>query len=229
MKTSTTGVNVTIPTLEFSVNDTVTVTDGTVEEWLSKLEEQLVRTEGSLTFTLNNTDCDLVFSPHYLQYKNRYGIYFRFRDYTFAETFGEGELYMAVDSLPVANDQYEFSHDLVADKSSTGAIDGHNYRDAAANGYFRYTLSVDDSTSNYLSFTCYSGDAGNSFSILVNGKKLQDITIENNTEEEFYPMILELPADLTKDKEQVIVTFKAGKEAASGGIYDKVSILKKLP
>lgn len=229
MKTSTTGVNVTIPTLEFSVNDTVTVTDGTVEEWLSKLEEQLVRTEGSLTFTLNNTDCDLVFSPHYLQYKNRYGIYFRFRDYTFAETFGEGELYMAVDSLPVANDQYEFSHDLVADKSSTGAIDGHNYRDAAANGYFRYTLSVDDSTSNYLSFTCYSGDAGKSFSILVNGKKLQDITIENNTEEEFYPMILELPADLTKDKEQVIVTFKAGKEAASGGIYDKVSILKKLP
>jgi hypothetical protein len=41
-------------------------------------------------------------------------------------------------------------------------------------------------------------------------------------------VLCELPADLIKDKEQVIVTFKAGKETASGGIYDKVSILKKL-
>ena len=228
MKTSTTGVNVTIPTLEFAVNDTVTVNGGTVEDWLSDLENNLVRTEGTLQFTLNNTDSDLVFSPHYLQYQSRYGIYFRFRDYTSAESFGEGDLYLPIDSLPVANDQYEFSHDMVADKSSTGAIDGHNYRDAAAGGYFRYTLAVDDSTANYLSFTCYSGDAGKAFSILVNGKKLQDITIEAGTEEPFYSVLCELPADLIKDKEQVIVTFKAGKETASGGIYDKVSILKKL-
>ena len=228
MKTGTTGVNVTIPTLEFTINDSITVNEGTVEDWLSNLEENLVRTEGTLQFTLKNTDSELVFSPHYLQYTSRYGIYFRFRDYTSAEKFGEGELYLAIDSLPVANDQYEFSHDLVADKSSTGAVDGHNYRDAAAGGYFRYTLAVDDSITNYLSFTCYSGDAGKSLSILVNGKKLQDITIESKEKESFYSVLCELPADIIKDKEQVIVTFKAGKETASGGVYDKVSILKKL-
>ena len=78
METGLTGVEVTVPLADESINDNVTVKADSVEEWLSHLNENLVKDENELLFTMKNTDRELVFSPHYKQHKNRYGIYFRF-------------------------------------------------------------------------------------------------------------------------------------------------------
>lgn len=78
METGLTGVDVTVPLADESINDNVTVKADSVEEWLSNLKENLLKDENELLFTMKNIDRELVFSPHYKQHKNRYGIYFRF-------------------------------------------------------------------------------------------------------------------------------------------------------
>jgi DUF1680 family protein len=57
---------------------TIAITSGTVEDWIANINDNLVQTPGALEFTLQNTDEDnnLSFTPQYLRYQDRYGIYF---------------------------------------------------------------------------------------------------------------------------------------------------------
>ena len=77
MATSVTGVNVTVPTKEVAVKDTLTIMEGTVEEWKQNPDKALIRQGNTLNFRLSGTDEDknLVFSPHYARFEERYGIY----------------------------------------------------------------------------------------------------------------------------------------------------------
>lgn len=76
-----------------TVKDTIVI-DGrtTIEDWLANLRDNLVQTPGQLEFTLRNTDEDghLRFTPRYLRYQDRYGVYFRLqgRQGTRVETGG---------------------------------------------------------------------------------------------------------------------------------------------
>jgi len=77
MVSSTTGVNVTVPTKEIDIKDTLTIMAGTVEEWKQNPDKILIRQGNTLNFKLSGTDEDknLVFSPHYARFEERYGIY----------------------------------------------------------------------------------------------------------------------------------------------------------
>jgi len=77
MVSSTTGVNVTVPTKEMDIKDTLIISSGTVEEWKQNPDKALVRQGNTLNFKLSGTDEDkkLVFSPHYARFEERYGIY----------------------------------------------------------------------------------------------------------------------------------------------------------
>jgi len=77
MVSSTTGVNVTVPTREITIKDTLEIKQGTVEEWKNNPDKVLVRQGNTLNFKLSGTDEDknLVFSPHYARFEERYGIY----------------------------------------------------------------------------------------------------------------------------------------------------------
>jgi hypothetical protein len=79
MKTDVTGVNVTIPMACDNMSDVLVIQNDTVENWLSNINENLVKWDNELKFTLKGTDRELVFSPHYKQHTNRYGIYFKCR------------------------------------------------------------------------------------------------------------------------------------------------------
>ena len=76
MTTGVTGVNVTVPHADPQVNEVITVTGGSADEWLEKIAENLVRNGDALEFTLKNTDRELTFTPHFMQHTKRYGIYF---------------------------------------------------------------------------------------------------------------------------------------------------------
>lgn len=77
MVSSTTGVNVTVPTKEMKIKDTLEIVRGSVEEWKQNPDKVLVRQGNTLNFKLSGTDEDknLVFSPHFARYEERYGIY----------------------------------------------------------------------------------------------------------------------------------------------------------
>jgi len=91
MTTEVTGVNVTIPTKKISVRETVLVKNVSVREWFADCKKNFVKIDDSPTFVLSGTDADgeLIFTPYYKHYNNRYGIYF---DYVAAAGLSEGEL-----------------------------------------------------------------------------------------------------------------------------------------
>ncbi len=79
MEISTTGVNVTVPTREVKIKNTLAVQNKTVEEWKADPSGALVRQGNTLNFRLAGTDEDknLIFSPHYCRFEERYGIYWK--------------------------------------------------------------------------------------------------------------------------------------------------------
>jgi len=81
MTTSSVGVSVTVPTKTVTVKETINIYTSlstSINSWLSNIKTNLVQTPGKVEFNLRNTDADnvLVFTPHYLRYTDRYGIYF---------------------------------------------------------------------------------------------------------------------------------------------------------
>lgn len=226
MNTSTTGVNVTIPLWDADSSDVLIVQKGTVKKWLRNLDENLVKTGDSLEFALKGTNQELIFSPHYKQHANRYGIYFTLADSKTELPENEADKYVVIDSLPVGNDQYEFSHNLKSENSTSGNFKGLMFRDASSDGWFSYDMAVDSTAVNYLKVKYYSGDAGRKFKIFVDGEILADVTLENPNPNGFYDMYYEIPQEMIGDKEQITVKFQAETGSYAGGIFDKLSIVK---
>ncbi len=227
MNTSTTGVNVTIPLWDASTSDILIVQKGTVKKWLRNLQENLVRIGDTLDFELKGTNQKLIFSPHYKQHTSRYGIYFTIADSKTKLPENNDDKYIVIDSLPVGNDQYEFSHNLKSENSSSGNFKGLMFRDASSDGWFSYDMAVDNTTTNYLKVKYYSGDVGRKFKIFVDGEVLADVTLENPNPNNFYDMYYEIPQDMIGDKTQITVKFQAETGSFAGGTFDKLSIVKQ--
>ncbi|MFD1908747.1 beta-L-arabinofuranosidase domain-containing protein [Paenibacillus rhizoplanae] len=80
LSVSATGVAVSVPTRNMLVKDFITTVNESPQEWLEQLADRTVRLEqDELAFALRGTDEDqrLVFTPHYKQHNERYGIYWR--------------------------------------------------------------------------------------------------------------------------------------------------------
>ena len=80
METEKTGVNVTIPSKNPAVRDTILIRDISVREWFANSSKNFVKADNEVAFYLQGTDADgeLLFTPYYKHYKNRYGIYFNY-------------------------------------------------------------------------------------------------------------------------------------------------------
>lgn len=227
MQTSTTGVNVTVPLLDSSLSDVIIIKDGSTRNWLKNISKNLVRQGETLNFLLKGTNRELTFSPHYMQHKNRYGIYFRLADADTEIKENEADNYEIIDSFPIGNDQYEFSHNLKADKSGSGSHMGLIYRHAEPGGFFSFDMTVDNTVQNYLSVKYFSGDAGRSFRILIGDTVLENVIVENVYPAGFYNVYYEIPDELIDDNAKITVTFEANTDSFAGGIFDKLSIVKR--
>jgi len=91
MTTETTGVNVTVPTKNIPVRERILVKNTGVKEWFAECRKNFVKKEGEVAFFLFGTDADgeLLFTPYYKHYNDRYGLYF---DYVAEAGLSAGEL-----------------------------------------------------------------------------------------------------------------------------------------
>lgn len=243
MEESKTGVDVTIATCNIPIKDFITVngsgghdsTEEDVKNWISNIEDNVVKTEGKVEFHLKGTDRDdMVFSEHYKQHKERYGIYWNI----VAKDSEELQKHIRagkeksrlerveIDSVPLGNDQYELLHNVKGENTGAGTFNGLMLRHAwSENGWFSYDMEVKQGVNNYLRVKYFSGNQGRTFNIYIDDKILVEETIKNKIPGDFYDEYYKLPEEFVAGKEKVTVKFHVRGDSWVGGVFDKLSIV----
>lgn len=154
METTVTGVDVTVPTKDFFVKDYF-VLNQEPNQWKKDIRKNLVRKPNTLEFVLNNTDEDegLIFTPHFKQHTQRYGIYFRLYKKDAPELVQiklqqqqKDELKKhSCDIIPVGNDQYELAHQVKGEKTESGVECAQRCRIINKDGWLSYEMKTDTS------------------------------------------------------------------------------------
>ena len=211
MVTSTTGVNVTIPSAKLiedkyitDKSETISVISGTVADFMANINENLVKTEGKLEWTLENTDANLIFVPHYSQHTERYGIYFNYISNTgainaskYIATKAQDRFNRALlDTVQPGYGQYESDelHDM-KNNGSVGVTDDGTYRYAQAGGSFTYTMKVSKGEDNYIQASFRKADNGKSIKLSVGDSEVYHTVLNYSGEEEEYTVRIKVPAD----------------------------------
>lgn len=211
MNRATTGVDVTVPENRMiekrfvpSGNERITVSEGTVEEYMRNIETHLLRQGDSLQFVLTGTDASLTFVPHYSQYKERYGIYFVYGDRNSFKDDDGGEKPVVIDTVQPGYGQYEndgLHHMTEQGTGSVGTTAGGTCRYAKAGGSFSYTMEVQpEGTALLVMFK--NEDAGKGICITAGDTILCEKTIENRGSEEYYTELILVPEDVLKHAEK---------------------------
>ncbi len=125
-----------------------------------------------------------------------------------------------VDILRVGEMQPERDHDFGGENIAVGEDHTRKYRVANNGGNMYFTMKVDAGVKNELILTYWGMDnRGRRFDILINGEKIAQADINKYKESKFHDIVYEIPLELTKDKEEVKVTFHALPKNQAGPVY----------
>lgn len=227
--TSSVGMSVTVPTALDSVNEYVIIDSdyGTREKWLEELSENMVKTDGKLEFTMKNTDRELVFTPHYKRYNERYGIYWYITGMSEAEQQEQilkdkengRDRNIIIDSIEPSHDQQENGHGYRQENSTgiQGTADMTNYREIKSGGYVDYQMMVSKEKKNYVSVTYDPSDSGKKMNIYAGDVCIAEVTAP----EDGGTIRYEIPQNVVEQ------AYKAGEDAATITGNDALHIVFK--
>ena len=235
MEESKTGVDVTIATRNISMKDFITIPEGTVDEYIENIEANVVRNSDEVEFSLKGTDSDnLVFTPHFMQHKQRYGIYWNMvskdsealQKHIYEEKAKARLEKVSIDSIPLGNDQYELLHNIKGENTGAGTFNGLQLRHAwSEKGWFSYDMTLESGVKNYLLAKYFGSNAGRTFNIYVNDELLCEETIADVNHGDFYDKKYEIPAKYD-GLDKVNIKFAVSGNSWVGGVFDKLCIVK---
>lgn len=223
LEKSTTGVIVTIPLAKVietiytsGGDDVITVKTTTVEEFIQKIEQYLVRdlSAKELRFNLMNTDANLTFVPHYSQHRERYGIYWYFSSQNKVDDTIQKDNQKAgvkeenrLDTVQPGYGQYENDelHNLQEyGTGSTGYTLAGTSRHANAKGSFSYRMLVDVVNGTKLLATFKKEDNGKTIKILVGNTVVYEHKLQSGDEKEEYEVLIPLPTEVLEAKAEKV-------------------------
>ena len=236
------GILVRVGTFDPKAQTVITTQNMSPDEWLTNLNENMVRMEdgenGEIQFALKNVDSEsetLVYSPHYMRYKERYGIYMYMeepdsqasQDRILANKQVIRDQEMSIDYLDSfdANNS-EAAKNQQGENTQVGSHLGKTYRDGKKDGWFSYDMKIDQNAEhNYLNCVFFSGDRGRKFDIMVDGIVLDGPYDYSDapSANEFYTHTVEIPKELIDNAKdgKVTVRFQSRPEYNSfvGGLF----------
>ena len=201
MKQGTTGMAVSIPADPISPSQKINLNaaSGTVNSFMFHINDYLVKDPDSLKFTLKGTDANLTFSPHYLQYQQRYGIYWYFYS---ADNAVEEEIPRAkvtvTDTVQPGYGQYE-NDDLHAmdEADSVSVTNDSTYRYAKRGGHFSYRMAVDpDAPLTVLKVTYRKADNGKPICVTAGNRVLFEGELHYTGSADTYEVKYIIPKDV---------------------------------
>lgn len=235
METSKTGVDVTIPACNIDLKDYIFIKNMTVEQWLSDITNNMVRKQGTLEFTLRNTDEDerLVFKPYYKQHDERYGIYFSLFDissenyHSYMEKKERKRLLelMTVDLLPVSNDQYELQHEIKGKDTFADTRNGYKCRGIYPGGFFSYRMKVDSTKNNELILMLAREGKPVEYEIYADDELLVSKSTMGGWPPRIYEENVAIPINITNNKSCITIKFINKSEAAVFKLYGHVRMI----
>ena len=101
----------------------------------------------------------------------------------------------------------------------TGQLNGRNWRDAAPGGWFEFRMKVLPDTSVKLWCTYWGSDGGRTFDILIDGRKIATQKLNDNRPGEFFDVVYDIPAELIRDKNSIVVRFAGHQGSIAGGVF----------
>jgi len=134
---------------------------------------------------------------------------------------------LKIDSVDIGIAESENSHDLKGHTTRSGNLDGRNWRDAAPGGWFEYRMKILPDVPAKLWCTYWGSDEGRSFDIVVDGRKIASQKLDNKPPKEFFDVIYDVAAELTKDKSSIVVRFAGPKGSIAGGVFGLATIKSK--
>lgn len=120
-----------------------------------------------------------------------------------------------IDQVAPGEQQPESDHFFKGEGADAGRNGTRHWRHARS--WFSYELKDPESAARVLRLTFASGDAGRKFDVLLNGRLLQEVTLERRGEA-FYTLDLPLPADAAREG-KLEVRFVAHAGSIAGGLY----------
>jgi DUF1680 family protein len=125
-----------------------------------------------------------------------------------------------VDMVRIGDEASEREHGLEGERTGSGPYGSRMWRHATDGGWFSYRLKVRAGEPQMLLITLWGSDAGaRTFDVIVDGRKLDTITLANNAPGRFFDRTLELPADLLQGKEAITVRFQGHAGNFAGGVF----------
>ena len=201
MQTGSTGMWVTIPKEKKVASETIKLSkEGqSVTSFMNDINDHLVREPGTLRFTLNDTNTKLVFTPHYKQYEQRYGIYWKFvPNGTVIEEKQPRSKTTITDTVQPGYGQYESDnlHGMV-ESGSVGVTNDSTYRYVKNGGWFTYRMAVDDSAPMLrLHVKLRKSDNGSTIRIRVGDAVHWSGTLDYKGNKDVYDLLLTIPQDV---------------------------------
>lgn len=204
MEKSSTGMWVTIPknAVVASQNIMISKQGQSIPSFMAEINDHLVKDANSMKFTLNDTSQKLTFTPHYQQYQQRYGIYWKFltNGAVIAEKPPRAKVSNS-DTVQPGYGQYE-GDDLHAmvESGSVGVTDDSTYRYAKAGGSFKYQMAVDpDAPLTVLQVTFRKEDNGKPIVITAGNRVLFDGVLDYDGKGDTYNVKLLIPKDVIEE------------------------------
>lgn len=241
------GVSVTVPSSKAVSSDMIGIVGAdSVSDFMNDIDQYLVKNGNTMDFTLSGTSVSYVFTTHYNQDTENYGIYWKY--YVDADGKNaaavlkekqENRLKRVLVSTVAqcGRGQYEFQYTKV-DGSSYGLIDNGSVgedapnltRRASENGSFGYVMEAAKDEDNYLLLTFAKEEDGKTIVVKVgntvitsetlnaSNAKISNITLADADQGDYYQVLYKIPASVVKQNQKTLQVLEGGKTVSKNVI-----------
>jgi hypothetical protein len=207
MRTTITGVDVTIPAERIENCDTLPLLAGISPELVFANPARFFLKEPDAP-VFEFIGSKVMFSPHYRKYKSRYGIYWKLIPHSGENDRNESRSpkEKVIDTIQPGYGQYENDvlHRMKEQDSRSITNEGTS-RYALPGGSFGYRITVDPAQENILEFTVKKSDNGKALRVTADGHVLFDGRLNADGDAEEYNLRFAIPREITQQAEQVTV------------------------
>jgi len=174
---------------------------------------------------------DVTLVPFYRLHQRRYAVYWDLctqAEWQARQTAARDEARRqrkldaaTIDHVRIGDAESERAHNLRGEAMESEDYNGRAYR-LSRGKWFSYELSVPPEGLAALVCTYWGGERPGSrfFDIAVDGQPLAKVELADDRPEQFFDAVYILPAELTRGKQKVTVTFTAQGDKWAGGVFD---------